>query len=701
MNTLNDCFISNTKLKSAYIGDLIGTKTATQNVSFELPSESEDSDESSTSHHSFERVRSQADEKEDTHITDQSKLNSKNGDEGFENYGSNLTTVQDQFSQDSVEGEFSETQQQVGGESSDEDMSDKDKRRPQSAVSFREYRVRTTSKPQSRRHSVSSEQTVSDDDHLLFLTSDDVLKRTEQRIQQCIDIDIALKVFRDSNRNETNTTSDAMAIEERVQSLNIMLTEIIASVRQKLHPKDTAKFAVYELDILIRSVEKSLVVLESEFALFEIETATRKRRRSMWAKMIINFKKRNACSLLDHLHMNCSLASELLTNLKADRPSSTASEQLKEQISKMNRWPFYTHLVNRERSSSRHTGQSSRPSSRRGNISHPILHTIAMRDCGSESSDPDTQREIDSDSDAAKNSKTPPLQFPRDPVYRAGGYSSEETSLDIDTSLKDSGILLPSEKGERNLLSGEVNWLWICQVDIIPGYFATPWKHLFSEPVCTGAISVLLRGLDFFTNDSTRRTADRLPQYHDWVRAGNRTYPSYAINAKGGTLVSGTYEMVKFDAFDTCISPIELLKGDGYQARRSYAQDLPALLDNTAELMSLDCWLSLCGRLPEICDGPSNLLRTMPALVQRIMTDFELEFAIIDRTSSDGGFQIIQDIADSLKQALVEHNLSEPEQLFACVALLRAAKTALCVIYGTDTAKLKEVLLHDVQVYLA
>jgi hypothetical protein len=83
------------------------------------------------------------------------------------------------------------------------------------------------------------------------------------------------------------------------------------------------------------------------------------------------------------------------------------------------------------------------------------------------------------------------------------------------------------------------------------------------------------------------------------------------------------------------------------------------------------------------------------------MTDFKVEFENTDRTSSEGGFQIIQDIAESLKQALIDHKLSKPEQLFAIVALLRAAKTALCVIHGTDTAKLREVLLHDVQVYLA
>ncbi|CAO1596950.1 hypothetical protein XANCAGTX0491_000777 [Xanthoria calcicola] len=117
--------------------------------------------------------------------------------------------------------------------------------------------------------------------------------------------------------------------------------------------------------------------------------------------------------------------------------------------------------------------------------------------------------------------------------------------------------------------------------------------------------------------------------------------------------------------------------------------------------MGLDTWLSIAGRQSEIIDGPGGLLQTLPTLIQQIMTDFHLEFITLDRTSKDGGSQIIDTISDSLLGYLKEQGLSDAEQLFCLVALLRTTKTALCVARGSDTAKLREVLIHDVEVYLA
>jgi hypothetical protein len=83
------------------------------------------------------------------------------------------------------------------------------------------------------------------------------------------------------------------------------------------------------------------------------------------------------------------------------------------------------------------------------------------------------------------------------------------------------------------------------------------------------------------------------------------------------------------------------------------------------------------------------------------MKNFVLEFSNLDRTSNNGGLQMIQTIAQALLQTLIEENLSEAERLFANVALLRTAKVGLCVVRGPDTAKLRDVLKHDIQVYLA
>lgn len=250
--------------------------------------------------------------------------------------------------------------------------------------------------------------------------------------------------------------------------------------------------------------------------------------------------------------------------------------------------------------------------------------------------------------------------------------------------------------------TGEVNWLWLCHADIVPGYWATPWKHLFSEAICLGAISVLLKVLGTFTNATNcRYVKSSPPHFLDWLRAGKRTYPSYAHNAKGGIVACGTYESANFTAFKHAVTPIELLYSSEHQVDRSVIQTARSVTDSICELIGLDSWLSMAGRLPEITGGPSNLLRTLPTLLQRLMTDFVLEFSNLDRTPNDGGLQIIQTIAEALLQTLIEENLSEAEQLFTSIALLRTAKVGLCVVRGPDTAKLGDVLKHDVQVYLA
>lgn len=187
----------------------------------------------------------------------------------------------------------------------------------------------------------------------------------------------------------------------------------------------------------------------------------------------------------------------------------------------------------------------------------------------------------------------------------------------------------------------------------------------------------------------------------NWTYAGKTTYPSYAHNSKGGIVVSGVYRPTKFSAFERAIAPIELLYSYDYQVDRSPLHTAESVTESIAELVGLDSWLSMAGRLPEIMGGRSDLLRTLPTLIQRIMTDFRLEFESLDRTSNNGGLQIIQTIAEALLLTLHEQNLTEAEQLFMIVALLRTAKVGLCIARGPDTSKLADVLKNDVQVYLA
>lgn len=247
---------------------------------------------------------------------------------------------------------------------------------------------------------------------------------------------------------------------------------------------------------------------------------------------------------------------------------------------------------------------------------------------------------------------------------------------------------------------GEMNWLWICQTDVIPGYFATPWQGLFSESVCLGAIKTMLEVLPHFTGQV--RYVESLPQYEDWVRQGRSTHPSYAINAMGGIIVSGKYSRVPFDSLRTRIPPIQLLRSYDYQVNQpaSMYGTASSVRERLGELMALDSWLAFCGRLPEICDGGNNLLRRMPALIQKIMHDFDYAFRTLDRTATEGGFQIIKEMAMIVLGELDRQHLSDAEQLFTTMAMLRSAKMALYVIQGPSTVKLRDILLNDVQVHL-
>jgi hypothetical protein len=259
-----------------------------------------------------------------------------------------------------------------------------------------------------------------------------------------------------------------------------------------------------------------------------------------------------------------------------------------------------------------------------------------------------------------------------------------------------------TDTGDGSPVKGTVNWLWICQTDVVPGYFATPWQSHFSESTCFGAIAVMLEALDRFTEASTLRYVERLPHCESWVHQGKGTHPSYAINAMGGIVVSAKYKRVKFTTFTTPIPPIELLRLDEHQVNRSISSNSNrTIVECLAELMALDSWLSFCGRLPEICNGRNNLIQDMPALVQKIMSDFEYEFRNVDRTATEGGWQIIKEMADLVLHELEKLTLDDGEQLFTIVAVLRAAKMALCVVQGPSTVMLRDILLRDVQVYVA
>lgn len=527
-----------------------------------------------------------------------------------------------------------------------------------------------------RRSSVHTENSNAFRDELLHLSSDSILKRARERIKQCKDIPVALKHFLKTQTDPRYSIEEVVAIYDQLKKTGIMMKGIVITAKKAHEERILDNRTNSDIDILIANLGKCLDMLETDFELFEITHMDIESQQKTWDEMLLSFERRNSNSLLDHLQITCSFGIALLASLRAGSGSSHESDELKATLLDTNQIVPESSLMilPRRRPSSKTSIR--RPRRTRRDRLRPYNYPY--------------DSDVFSSSEAGRiDDRQRERLESRHKMDRQNQYVSSPTPVE----------------GEQFLPSGAVNWLWICQADIIPGYFATPWKGLFSEAVCIGAISTILKCLDALTDSSTRRYVETQIRCQDWIRAGNSTYPSYALNAKGGVVISGVYEPVPFARFPSHLPPIELLSSYDHQVRRGVRhqnQQPCAIVDDLAELMGLDTWLSLCGRTPAIYDGPSNLLRTLPALAQRILSDFEYEFANLDRTTStDGGFQLIQTVAESLTEALVEQSLSEPEQLFAMVAFLRAAQTALCVVRGSDTAGLRDVLEHDIQVYLA
>ena len=531
-------------------------------------------------------------------------------------------------------------------------------------------------KSQARRHSPAhTDSSSSIKKELLHISFNSLLGKLGKKLKQCEDIPVALNHFLNSHTSPRYSTEKVIAIRDQLKNTRNTMVEILRITNETHEQRDLNNNIVLDLEIFIANIGKCLDALESDFELFKISRMDVKNQQKTWDEMLQVFKRRNSSSLVDHLQITYSFGNALLANLRAETYS----------LPECNEWREILLEINRMQSqSSRPILDMRKPSSvvslrrpHRTDQPHPRPSHLFKPDVYSSS-------ELDK-----------PYNKPR---KRRGARHEKNTPKQDRSSSTPSEEIQPSP-------TGAVNWFWICQADIIPGCFATPWMGLFSEATCIGAISTILHGLNAVTESPTCRYVDKQHRYHEWIHAGKVTYPSYALNAKGGVVVSGLYKPVSFAGFPGHLPPIELLRSYDHQVQRGicYVQQKPsAMVEDLAELMGLDTWLSLCGRTPPIYDGPAHLLRTLPALAQCILSDFEFEFANLDRTTStDGRFQLIQPVAESLTAALMEQNLSEPERLFAMVAFLRAAKTALCVVRGSDTNKLREVLKHDIQVYLA
>jgi hypothetical protein len=272
------------------------------------------------------------------------------------------------------------------------------------------------------------------------------------------------------------------------------------------------------------------------------------------------------------------------------------------------------------------------------------------------------------------------------------------------------------ERAERNNARNRavhltrVDLFWLCQMNIFQGFWATPWHDNESMPLqsaLVGAVTVILEALlGFLDETSLIYTNDRPLSFlsfqntAEWMFRGSTTYPAYALNARGGVIAEGIYPGVRIPAFRTVIPAVELLYSYEWQVSPDLRDPVRFCEEQNVELMRLDTWLSYVGRTQEISAGRNKLLKQTAALIVLVVGEFEIDFQNIDLSASEGGLQDIQGLAANVMDFLADEELSDAEQLYILIALLRTVKVCQCVLAGPKTREMRDILLQDVQAHL-
>ena len=151
-----------------------------------------------------------------------------------------------------------------------------------------------------------------------------------------------------------------------------------------------------------------------------------------------------------------------------------------------------------------------------------------------------------------------------------------------------------------------LSWFWVSQMNVISGYWATPWASQFppdspfSFELFRGVLVVMLQALLGFTNAQSLRYIDEYkPSNREWLESDKSTFPPYARNARNGVVIGGTYEPIDLrvvepttnsesQLFQQPLPPIELLHSYEYQVNRNPENDDTTIMDKQLELTSLD-----------------------------------------------------------------------------------------------------------------
>ncbi|KAL9023378.1 MAG: hypothetical protein Q9196_007239, partial [Gyalolechia fulgens] len=521
-----------------------------------------------------------------------------------------------------------------------------DSPRMQSGLNLHHGGVPVQPKPARQRASSSKPRLLSDDqiltydDEKLFNHSAGILKELKKCTEHCKDIIVTLLFCIDVQPDVDNST---LEIFEVSNACNTSLKGLLMTIDPVSNVKKIAEIVVADLDVLLHGLQASLKTIQNDFDHIDIVPMGPDQRRAKWQETLSKHEDKYACTLLANLTVVHRFQEEVTSNLKLGLYKSTESAMWKKRLARLNGYkdlPTPSLISPTENSANNQfMGQSYKRSiflSPSGYVQSPNRSSAR----GSPPRQPRKKTQRRRESLRQDSPLTEDEDVSRDLVIR-GGRKRESSSEDLSSSAS----TLTSGNSD---VAGEMNWLWISQLDILPGYFATPWKSVFSISTCTAAISVLIKTIERFTNNSNLRYVSEFPDCKQWLRSGKITYPSYAHGANGGVVVTGIYEPAAFDAFETTLTPIKLLGSLDAQSNPIVRPTTTTIIDSLTELMNLDSWLSICGRAPEISTSPHHLLHTLTNLIQRIMQDFDLEFSSVDRAPKGGGGRIVRTISDSL-----------------------------------------------------
>ncbi|KAL9593638.1 MAG: hypothetical protein Q9219_007460 [cf. Caloplaca sp. 3 TL-2023] len=568
------------------------------------------------------------------------------------------------------------------------------------AQQLEEFPASTKAKPPSVRKITPEDPSVlTYAEEVLFLNSNSIVKKLESFTEQSKDIITTLQFVVSL---QPDLEADVQDICKAVEDNNATLKTLLLILESNRTNKKIAEIVVADLDALKWCLQICLDRLQYDFDLFDITSMTSDERREIWRATLNGFEEAHGCQMIDCLCLTKKFGAEVASNLKIGTFKSPESALMKKHMVETSGFvkvPESPATVVRAGRSE--TSPRGRPDIRflQQSPSRYMQSPSGVSEIGySVRQDPRSYSSPRGVLNKRPQRKTQVSR--RGLIYR--GPSEEHESSETNSS---SSTLT----NQHPPPTGQVSWFWISQADALPGYFATPWKTHFSCTTCLGALTVLLNSIAKLTDGSTFCYVQSHPNCKQWLHAGKTTYPPYAHGANGGVVVTGTYHPAIFSAFESALPPLELLHSYDHQTSRTYIPSTQAVIDATAEIMALDSWLSLCGRLPSIVHGPGRLLHRMPTLVERTMQDFDLEFSSVDRTAA-GGVQkksrskrIVETIEGSLEGYLEDGLGLEGvgEKLFFLVGMVRAVKMGLEVARGVETGRLREVLGWDVRIYMA